>query len=146
MSVMPRKFEDGAQVALVVLARPHRSDRVDAAARQDQDRAPPAEQALGAVLGVAEGAAGADDVVDPRLERRGDAEIDHGGGDDDRVGGEELVDEDVGLLYQGVLTPRAGAGDGARGGDEIVVDVRQWIAGKIADGDARSRDVQCEAP
>ncbi len=122
-----------------MLEGPHGTSRVQAAARQNQDRAPPTEQAFGAMLGVAERAAGTANVVDPSLQRRGHAEVDHASGDDDGVGGEKLVDEDVGLLHQGALAGRACACNRARGGYEVVVDVRKWIAGKIADGDGRVR-------
>jgi len=61
------------------------------------------EQALGAVLGVAEGDAGAGDSVDPVLELRGDAEVVHRHANDDDVSRLHFGDQRVADRHAGDL-------------------------------------------
>ena len=89
--------EHGAEVRLEVVERAaRRAGAKIAATRNDHERAFVFREPVEAAGAFGERAAEADDLVDPGFERGGDAEIVDRRGDDELVGGEELVDVAVG--------------------------------------------------
>ncbi len=120
--------EHRAQVAALVLEGLERPARVDPAAGLHENDLLTREETLGTLLGVAEGTAGARDVIDPRLQRRGNAEIVHGRCDYDDVRGEKLVDERVGLRQNRILSGSLGPLLRSDRRHEILVDVGQRLA------------------
>ena len=82
--------EHGTQMRLLRIHRGRRAGAVETAARLDDDRTFAMQQPLRPLGGIFESHLGAGDVVEPRLQCRGDAEIVHRRPDDDQVGGLEL--------------------------------------------------------
>ena len=64
-----------AQVGLLEIERLHRALGINPAAREDEHSLLSGHQALRALLGISQRTPGPDDVIDPRLERRREAEI-----------------------------------------------------------------------
>ena len=86
------EIEDAAQVRLEMLERRRRRPCVvEAAPRQADDHALAGREALWSVCRVAEGGAGNEDAIDPRLELARQGEVVHRRPDYDRVRGQELV-------------------------------------------------------
>ena len=85
-SSMPMKPSRVRMCGFLAVHRRARALAVEAAAALDHHRLLALEQPLRAVLGVAEGDAGAQHMVEPGLERRAHPEIVHRRGDDEEVG------------------------------------------------------------
>ena len=128
----PHEAEEVAKVGLLEVGSRGSALAVEAAAALDDDDALAGEKALGTLFGVAEGLAGAEDVVEPGAQRRRDAEVVHRRADDEDVGGAEFGDQRVGkgagrvLGLGGGLGPDAGDAGlgevGQGGGVEVAVD------------------------
>src|SRR3984893_7065587 len=99
--------EDDAKVgALDVVGLHGRARRVLAAAGDDDRDLLPFDKALQSLGAKAEGLVEPDDVVNPGLERSRHVEVIHGSGDNDFIGGEQLVDKLVGEFEGGLVVPR----------------------------------------
>ncbi len=121
--------EEVAEVGLLEVVGGRRAVAVEAAAAFEDDDALGRKQALRALVGVAEGLAGAQDVIEPRAQGGGDAEVVHRRTDDDGVGGAELGDQGVGEGAGRLFGLGGGhatdAGDGVLGqvGNRVAVEV-----------------------
>ena len=71
-------------------------------------------------------------MIDPRLQGRGDVEVDEAGGEDHRVGGEQLVERDVGNADRFGLARGAGFGRRVDACGIVGIDVRQRVGDEIA--------------
>ncbi|MPN13424.1 hypothetical protein SDC9_160745 [bioreactor metagenome] len=97
------------------------------------------EQALRPVRGIAEGHAGAGDVIDPGFQRRGDAQVVHGQADDQYVGGLQFADQRVGIGNLGSLCGAALFRLAQESLETGAVEVRYGVDGQVADADHRAR-------
>ena len=128
---------------LLAVERGERALAVEAGAALDDDRALALEQTLGARLGVAEGDPGAKHMVEPGLERRGDAEIVHRRSDHHDVGDRQLGDEPVGQSERGAGGVGVG-GPAADRGDGLRPEVRDGLGADVAADDVDPVAAGCE--
>src|SRR6266571_2237315 len=96
---------------------------VFSALRLDEDHLLAGHQPPRAALATLKRATRPGDMVDPGLERRGNAEIDHGYRDHHDVGCHEFVDQNVGLRELLALRRVESIGGSEHAGHEILVDV-----------------------
>ncbi len=74
-------------------------------------------------------------MVNPGLEHSGHVEVIHGGGDNDFIGGEQLIDELVGELEGGLVVPRVLLGSGEGAGYPGQINVGNLGGGQISGDD-----------
>jgi len=113
-----QEAEHRTQVGLLEIGR---RAGVQATAAAGDDHLLAAGQALRTGLGVAEGAAGHGDAVDPGLQRGGDREVVHGRADHHDVGLQELLQHPLGL--GGMLRIGLGQVAGGQVGQGLAVQV-----------------------
>ena len=129
--------ERRAQVRFLEIEGLHRSLRIGPSSCQDEHGLLSRHQALRPLFGITERAPRAHDVIDPCLERRGDAEIVHGRRDDDDVRGEELRDQRVGKRQRLPIRVALLLGRNSASGSERRADVRQRLPRYVAHDHAR---------
>ncbi|MOA21612.1 hypothetical protein D3C78_1421140 [compost metagenome] len=116
-----------------------RAAGVDAAAAGQDDGALAAEQALRAVLGVLEGDAGAQHVVQPGFQGAGDAEVVHRRRQDQHVRCQQFFGQQIGALQRGGLAFAVLIDRLHPATQQIGVQVRHLLDSQVADGDLVGR-------
>ncbi|CDX24256.1 conserved hypothetical protein [Mesorhizobium sp. ORS 3324] len=106
--------------------------RIDAAGSEHDINLLAGDETLRAVRAIGEGLARTGDVVDPRLQRRGDVEVDEAGGEDDRVSRKQLFKHGVGHADHLGLALAARLGGRVDAGRIVGVDMRQWVGDEVA--------------
>ena len=115
-----------------------RRSRVAAAARREDIGFLARQQAFGTVRGIAESDSGASDVVEIRFERRRNAEVVHRHAEYDGLRALEFVDQRVRLGDQRLLARGALGGSGDERQETFGIEVRQRLAGEIANDHLRA--------